>query len=124
MPERDTSATVKERRVEADDLPLRYLVAGEGPPLVLLHGAGANSLDWRWVLPALARTHRVYALDLPGSPDCASYLGVCLGGRLLAQASGEVVNEAIVNYFEALVAAGGFFEGTTNQTLRTLRVVR
>jgi 4,5:9,10-diseco-3-hydroxy-5,9,17-trioxoandrosta-1(10),2-diene-4-oate hydrolase len=38
---------------------------------VLLHGAGDNSLDWRWVLPALARTHRVYAPDLPGSDDSA-----------------------------------------------------
>jgi pimeloyl-ACP methyl ester carboxylesterase len=38
---------------------------------VLLHGAGDNSLDWWWVLPALARKHRVYALDLPGSPDSA-----------------------------------------------------
>jgi 4,5:9,10-diseco-3-hydroxy-5,9,17-trioxoandrosta-1(10),2-diene-4-oate hydrolase len=36
---------------------------------VLLHGAGDNSLDWRWVIPALARTHRVYAPDLPGTPD-------------------------------------------------------
>src|SRR3712207_7084883 len=48
---------------------IRYLSAGEGPPLVLLHGAGDNALDWRWVLPALARKHRVYAPDLPGSPD-------------------------------------------------------
>ena len=52
-------------------LTLRYLSAGEGPSLVLLHGAGDNSLDWRWVLPALARKHRVYAPDLPGSPDSA-----------------------------------------------------
>jgi pimeloyl-ACP methyl ester carboxylesterase len=36
---------------------------------VLLHGAGDNALDWWWVLPELARTHRVYAPDLPGSPD-------------------------------------------------------
>jgi pimeloyl-ACP methyl ester carboxylesterase len=38
---------------------------------VLLHGAGDNSLDWRWVMPALAREHRVYAPDLLGSPDSA-----------------------------------------------------
>jgi pimeloyl-ACP methyl ester carboxylesterase len=38
---------------------------------VLLHGAGDNSLDWRWVIPDLAATHRVYAPDLPGSPDSA-----------------------------------------------------
>jgi 4,5:9,10-diseco-3-hydroxy-5,9,17-trioxoandrosta-1(10),2-diene-4-oate hydrolase len=39
--------------------------------LVLLHGAGDNALDWRLVMPALAATHRVYAPDLPGSPDSA-----------------------------------------------------
>src|SRR3712207_2906196 len=63
--------SVEERNVEVDRLPIRYLVAGTGPPLVLLHGAGDNALDWRWVMPALAATHRVYAPDLPGSPESA-----------------------------------------------------
>jgi pimeloyl-ACP methyl ester carboxylesterase len=57
--------------VEVEGLPIRYLTAGEGPPLVLLHGAGDNALDWRWVMPDLAATHRVYAPDLPGSPSSA-----------------------------------------------------
>jgi 2-hydroxy-6-oxonona-2,4-dienedioate hydrolase len=65
------NVAVEEHDVEIDALPIRYLAAGEGPPLVLLHGAGDNSLDWRWVLPELARKHRVYAPDLPGSPDSA-----------------------------------------------------
>ena len=65
------NAAVEAQTVEVGGLPIRYLAAGEGPPLVLLHGAGDNSLDWRWVLPALAREHRVYAPDLPGSPDSA-----------------------------------------------------
>ncbi|MDQ5818677.1 MAG: alpha/beta fold hydrolase [Actinomycetota bacterium] len=65
------NVAVDAQSVEIDGLPIRYLSAGEGPPLVLLHGAGDNSLDWRWVLPALARKHRVYAPDLPGSPDSA-----------------------------------------------------
>src|SRR3712207_3086896 len=62
---------VEERNVEVDGLPIRYLTAGMGPPLVLLHGAGDNALDWRWVMPFLAATHQVYAPDLPGSPDSA-----------------------------------------------------
>jgi pimeloyl-ACP methyl ester carboxylesterase len=62
---------VEEHNLEIDGLPTRYLSAGEGPPLVLLHGAGDNSLDWRWVIPDLAAAHRVYAPDLPGSPDSA-----------------------------------------------------
>jgi pimeloyl-ACP methyl ester carboxylesterase len=50
---------VEERNVEVGELPIRYLSAGEGPSLVLLHGAGDNALDWWWVLPELARNHRV-----------------------------------------------------------------
>jgi pimeloyl-ACP methyl ester carboxylesterase len=65
------NVTVEEQDVEVGGLPIRYLSAGEGPPLVLLHGAGDNSLDWRRVMSALAVTHRVYAPDLPGSPDSA-----------------------------------------------------
>jgi len=38
---------------------------------VLLHGAGDNALDWKWVMPGLAATNRIYAPDLPGSPMSA-----------------------------------------------------
>jgi len=62
---------VEEHNIEVAGLPARYLTAGTGPSLVLLHGAGDNALDWRWVMPHLAATHRVYAPDLPGSPDSA-----------------------------------------------------
>jgi pimeloyl-ACP methyl ester carboxylesterase len=65
------NVTVEKQDVEIDGMPIRYLAAGEGPPVVLLHGAGDNALDWRWVMPTLAATHRVYAPDLPGSPDSA-----------------------------------------------------
>lgn len=39
---------------------------GEGPTLLLLHGAGATTHSWRALFPLLARTHHVVALDLPG----------------------------------------------------------
>ncbi len=40
--------------------------AGNGPPLVLLHGLGASTFTWRHVIPVLARDHHVIALDLKG----------------------------------------------------------
>jgi 4,5:9,10-diseco-3-hydroxy-5,9,17-trioxoandrosta-1(10),2-diene-4-oate hydrolase len=46
--------------------PIRYLAAGSGPPLVLVHGDGESAATWQWVLPAFGRTHRVLAPDLPG----------------------------------------------------------
>jgi pimeloyl-ACP methyl ester carboxylesterase len=58
---------VQEREIEVEGVLTRYLTAGEGSPLVLLHGVGDNALDWRWVMPTLAHDHRVYAPDLPGS---------------------------------------------------------
>ena len=63
---------VEEQKIEVEGLPTRYLVAGGGLPLLLLHGVGDNALDWQWVMPALASTYRVYAPDLPGSGGSAN----------------------------------------------------
>lgn len=40
--------------------------AGEGRPLVLLHGLNDSHRTWRGVLPELSRTRRVLVPDLPG----------------------------------------------------------
>jgi pimeloyl-ACP methyl ester carboxylesterase len=47
---------------------LAYAVAGEGDPLVLVHGihAGASSFEFRKNFAELSRSFRVYALDLLG----------------------------------------------------------
>jgi pimeloyl-ACP methyl ester carboxylesterase len=47
---------------------LAYTVAGEGKPLLMVHGvyAGASSLEFRENFEELSRTFRVYALDLLG----------------------------------------------------------
>lgn len=40
----------------------------DGPPVVLLHGAGFNSAAWTGDVDAWAQTHRLYAVDLIGEP--------------------------------------------------------
>jgi pimeloyl-ACP methyl ester carboxylesterase len=47
---------------------LAYMVAGEGEPLLLVHGvyAGASSYEFRKNFEELSRNFRVYALDLLG----------------------------------------------------------
>lgn len=43
-----------------------YQVAGEGEPVILVHGLSASSLWWKRNVPALAEHYKVYLLDLPG----------------------------------------------------------
>lgn len=40
--------------------------AGQGPLLLLLHGAGGGTQSFRHLIPLLTPTHRVVAIDLPG----------------------------------------------------------
>lgn len=49
-------------------LPHRWHVqiTGQGPDLLLLHGAGASCHSWARLMPELAQRHRVIAPDLPG----------------------------------------------------------
>ena len=48
------------------DVPAGHDPGRPAPLVVLLHGAGDNARDWSYVLPLLARSHRVFAPDLPG----------------------------------------------------------
>lgn len=46
--------------------PVRYQAAGEGEPVVLVHGLSGSTLWWSRNVPALAERYRVYIVDLPG----------------------------------------------------------
>ncbi|HEY2335457.1 MAG TPA: alpha/beta hydrolase [Solirubrobacterales bacterium] len=54
------------RYVELDGTRLHVAEAGEGPPVVLLHGWPQHWWTWRKVIPALARERRVICPDLRG----------------------------------------------------------
>ncbi|MEZ5098504.1 MAG: alpha/beta fold hydrolase [Thermoleophilia bacterium] len=45
---------------------VRAYVAGEGPPIVLVHGLGGAAVNWVHLAPLLASRHRVVVVDLPG----------------------------------------------------------
>ncbi len=57
---------VTERRLRLAGVPTAVLEAGDGPPVVLLHGAGEFAATWMRAIPRIAETHRVVAPDLPG----------------------------------------------------------
>ncbi|MGB5413923.1 MAG: alpha/beta fold hydrolase [Polyangiales bacterium] len=43
-----------------------FVLAGQGPALLLIHGIGDSSESWRDLIPTLARNHTVIAPDLLG----------------------------------------------------------
>ncbi len=57
----------EERFVTIDGARMRYLQAGSGPALILLHGLMGYSFSWRFTIPALARHATVYAPDQLGT---------------------------------------------------------
>jgi pimeloyl-ACP methyl ester carboxylesterase len=61
-----TGMPVTERRLELAGVSTAVLEGGDGPPLVLLHGAGEFAACWIRVIPDLVRTRRVVVPDLPG----------------------------------------------------------
>lgn len=50
----------------AETLAYRSVGAGQGPPIVLLHGFGGSSRDFDRIAPVLAPLGRTVAFDLPG----------------------------------------------------------
>ncbi len=54
------------RDVNARGTRVRFVEAGDGPPLILVHGYLSSQRTWEDVMPALAQRFRVIAPDLPG----------------------------------------------------------
>lgn len=68
-PEPDTTYEGSKREIRTDEGVLRYHEAGDGPPLLLLHGSGIGVSGWRNFhgnLATFARHFRCYVLEFPG----------------------------------------------------------
>ena len=57
---------VKADYAEINGMRMYYEVSGQGDPLVVLHGAYMNIPSMGEIIPMLARTHTVYALEFQG----------------------------------------------------------
>lgn len=69
------AAKVQEHWLDLPDGRMRYLKAGSGPPLILIHGLMGYSFSWRFTLPALAPHATVYAVDNLGAGLSTLYEG-------------------------------------------------
>ena len=59
----------EQHRIELDDALISAHVAGQGAPLLLLHGFPQNHMTWAQVAPLFADHFRVFVADLPGYGD-------------------------------------------------------
>lgn len=57
---------IEDRFAAVNGVRLHYLVAGNGNPVILLHGYAQNSHMWRPLMLQLAKSHTVIAPDLRG----------------------------------------------------------
>ena len=60
------AVTAVGNRVAINGMQMYYEVSGAGEPLIVLHGAYMNIPAMGEIIPMLARTHKVYALELQG----------------------------------------------------------
>jgi pyruvate dehydrogenase E2 component (dihydrolipoamide acetyltransferase) len=113
----EAAETVAPRELEVAGRRLRYLElgAGDGVPVVLLHGFGADLNSWMFTQPALADGRRAIALDLPGHGGSSKDVGAgdadalvdAVGGALAALGLERVhlVGHSMGGAIAALVAA-------------------
>ena len=59
------------KKVVINNYEVNYAVAGEGPPLLLLHGINIGWGQWHLNMEMLSKYFTVYAIDLPGSGSSA-----------------------------------------------------
>ena len=61
-----TGAPALAETVEVNGMRMYYEVSGQGDPLVVLHGAYMNIPAMGTIIPRLAETHQVYAIEMQG----------------------------------------------------------
>lgn len=79
-----------ERRLDLAGVSTAVLQAGEGPPIVGLHGQGEFAAMWSRVFPRLATTHRLIVPDLPGQGASEISDGELNADRVLSWLSGLI----------------------------------
>jgi pimeloyl-ACP methyl ester carboxylesterase len=60
------SLSTPSKKVKISGVNVHFVEAGNGPPILFLHGLGGSWRDWSANLPAFAAEYRVLAMDFPG----------------------------------------------------------
>ncbi len=102
-----TNLPIEEHWITLDGARMRYLRAGSGPPLVLVHGLLGYSFSWRFTMPALARQATVYALDQLGTGYSDRPQDLDCSLRAIAERLLRFLDRAGVSSFDLLGTSHG-----------------
>ena len=86
---------------------MRYLRAGAGPALILLHGLMGYSFSWRFTLPALAPYATVYAPDMMGAGFSDRVAGIDYSMRGTARRILTFIERLGISSFDLLGTSHG-----------------
>jgi pimeloyl-ACP methyl ester carboxylesterase len=109
-----THLAIRDAWIDVDGMPLHYLTGGDGPPLVLVHGQREDCHLWRWVLPALVRTYRVYVPDLPGHGESTKHK--------MYSTPPSFYSNSLAGFLNALSVERAVLVGSSDGGLTVLRV--
>ena len=91
-------------RARLNGTDLHYVAAGDrGSPILLVHGFPETWWTFHKLIPMLAETHRVFAVDLRGFGDSSND-----AGEYGSQVSAEDLHELIAEFFRTYACLEGW----------------
>jgi pimeloyl-ACP methyl ester carboxylesterase len=98
---------IEEHWVALPDGRMRYLKAGSGPALILVHGLMGYSFSWRFTMPALAPYATVYAIDNLGAGVSIARQGMDCSVRATAERVLQFADAVGIDGFDLLGTSHG-----------------
>jgi pimeloyl-ACP methyl ester carboxylesterase len=98
---------VEEHWLELADGRMRYLKAGSGQALILIHGLMGYSFSWRFTIPSLAPYATVYAIDNLGAGLSTAAGDIDYSVRAIAERVLQFADAADVQTFDLLGTSHG-----------------
>jgi pimeloyl-ACP methyl ester carboxylesterase len=102
-----TSVQIEEHWLDFADGRMRYVKAGSGTPLILIHGLMGYSFSWRFTIPALAPYATVYAIDCLGAGLSTASEGIDCSLRASAERVLQFADALALPTFDLLGTSHG-----------------
>ena len=103
----ETAFSAEEHWLDLPEGRMRYLKAGSGPALILVHGLMGYSFSWRFTAPALAPHATLYAIDNLGAGFSPALDGIDCTVRATAERVLQFANALDIKEFDLLGTSHG-----------------